>query len=209
MEHWDTIATERRALADDLEGLTAEQWEQPSLCGDWTVRHLAGHLVVPHVIKLRTFAVEIAKAAGNFDRANSRLAIREGQRPTAELVADLRRHAESHFHPPGFGSEAPLTDILVHGYDIRLPLGLPAERPPAPFRHALDLLVSPKARRGFVAKGRPPARLVATDLDWSHGDGDEVSGTAADLALALLRRSVRLDTLSGPGAPALAAWVEA
>ncbi|HTD49614.1 MAG TPA: maleylpyruvate isomerase N-terminal domain-containing protein, partial [Acidimicrobiia bacterium] len=38
MEHWETIAAERLALADLLERLTPEQWATASLCGGWTVR---------------------------------------------------------------------------------------------------------------------------------------------------------------------------
>src|SRR6478672_3507798 len=33
---WPTIHTERAALADDLAGLTHDQWETPSLCAPWT-----------------------------------------------------------------------------------------------------------------------------------------------------------------------------
>ena len=209
MEHWDAIAAERTALAGDLDELTTAQWETQSLCGDWTVRQLVGHLVVALTTSLPKFAIEMVKARGSFDRANSTLAIREGERPAADLAADLRRHANSHFKPPGFGSDASLTDILIHGRDIRIPLGLPEHRATEPWRHVLDLLVTPKGARAFGPKGRPRVRLVASDLEWQHGDGDEVSGEAADLALALSGRTARLDALSGPGADAIAAWLAA
>jgi uncharacterized protein (TIGR03083 family) len=209
MEHWDAIAAERTALAGDLEELSTAQWETPSLCGEWTVRQLVGHLVVTHTTSLPKFAIEMAKARGSFDRANSKLAVREGERPAADLVADLRRHANSHFKPPGFGSEAPLADILIHGRDIRIPLGLPEHRANEPWRHALDLLVSAKGARAFVPKGRPRVRLIATDLEWQHGDGDEVRGEAADLALALSGRTARVDALTGPGVDAVVAWLAA
>jgi uncharacterized protein (TIGR03083 family) len=207
MEHWDTIAAERLALADDLDGLTDEQWRTPSLCGDWTVREVLGHLVMSHKTSLPRFGLAVLRARGSFDTANSRLSVREGQRPPAELIADLRRFAESHFKAPGFGSEAPLTDILLHSFDIRIPLGLPTARPAEPYRYALDLLVTKRAERGFVPRGRPAVRAVATDVDWEHGAGPEVRGTAADLALALSGRGPRVDALSGPGQPALAAWL--
>ena len=47
MTIWDDIATERLGIAEVLEGLTEAQWQTPSLCGKWSVRELAGHLVVP------------------------------------------------------------------------------------------------------------------------------------------------------------------
>ena len=207
VEHWETIAAERRALADDLDGLTDEQWRTPSLCGDWTVRDVLGHLVMTHQTSLPRFALEVLRARGSFDAANSKLSVAAGRRSAAELVADLRRVAESRFKAPTFGSEAPLTDILVHSLDVRVPLGLPTARPVEPYRHALDLLMTKKATRAFVPAGRPPVRAVATDLDWAQGDGPEVRGSAADLTLALSGRSARIDALSGPGQPALAAWL--
>lgn len=206
LEHWATIADERRALADDLEALSDEQWEVTSLCGGWTVRQVAGHLVVQHKTSVPKFVLEAVRAGGSFDRANARLAVREGAQPTGELVADLRRFAERRFSPPGFGSEAPLTDILIHGRDIRLPLALPESRPLEPYRAVLDLLVSPRARLGFVPRTLPALRLEATDLDWSHGEGDTVRGSAADLALTLTGRPARIDALSGEGRAALWAW---
>ena len=209
MEHWDAIAAERTALASDLEGLTPEQWETQSLCGEWSVREVLGHLVYVHKMSLPKFAIEIAKARGSFDRANSRLSVREARRPTADLLADLRASATSHFTPPGFGSEAPLTDVLIHGRDIRLPLGLAEHRAVEPWRVALDLLVSPKGSRAFAPKGRPSVTLAATDLDWQHGEGPEVTGEAADLALAVSGRTVRIDALDGPGAGAIAEWLDA
>jgi uncharacterized protein (TIGR03083 family) len=207
MDHWDTIASERRSLADDLEGLTDAQWETKSLCGEWTVRQLAGHLVVPHTTPTRTLIVEMVKAAGNFNKVNSKLARRQGERPTTELVADIRRYADGRFTPPGFGSVAPLTDILIHGYDARIPLGLPSTGASDRFADSLDLLVTSKAKRAFTPKTLPPLKFVATDLDWSHGDGDEVHGAAADLALTMSGRRARIDALTGPGVPAFASWL--
>ena len=206
VEHWETIAAERRLLADDLAGLTDEQWGTPSLCGDWTVRHVVGHLVVQHKTSGPQFLLAALQAGGRLHRASSRMAVREGTQPTEELVADLRRFAERRFTPPGFGSEAPLTDIMIHGCDIRIPLGLP-DRGPEPFGPVLDLLVTNRARRGFVPRRLPVLRFEATDLDWSHGNGPTVRARAMDLSLALTGRTARLDALSDEGRAPLAAWV--
>jgi uncharacterized protein (TIGR03083 family) len=206
MQHWEAIAAERRALANDLDELSESQWQSPSLCSEWTVRQLVGHLVVLHKTSVPKLIVETAKARGNFDRANSKLAIREGARPTADLVADLRRFADGRFTAPGFSSSAPLTDILIHSQDIRLPLGLPSEQPVEPYRHVLDLLVTKKAKGAFVPKQLPTVRFAPNDLDWSYGEGDAVEGTAADIALAMTGRRATLDALSGAGQPAFAAW---
>src|SRR5690606_3240607 len=34
----------RAALAEDLAGLTQDQWHQQSLCGEWDVEHVVAHL---------------------------------------------------------------------------------------------------------------------------------------------------------------------
>lgn len=43
---WGGIDDQRTRTADLLEQLTAEQWEHPSLCRGWTVRHVAAHLTL-------------------------------------------------------------------------------------------------------------------------------------------------------------------
>jgi len=58
----------------------------------------------------------------------------------------------------------------------------------------------------------PGLELRATDIDLSApvgGGGDEVTGPAPALALALLGRTVWLDRLDGPGAPVLSRWAAA
>ncbi len=42
---WAEVAAERNDLADLLETLTPEQWDAPSLCNQWKVRDVVGHLV--------------------------------------------------------------------------------------------------------------------------------------------------------------------
>lgn len=206
MDHWDLIAASRRSLADQLAGLTADEWTTPSLCSAWTVRDVLAHLVLPHKMSMPRFLVTLVRAWGSFDRANVVLTAREAARPPADLVADLRRFATSRFAPPGFGPAAPLTDVLVHGQDVRVPLALPDPDPVEAWVAALEFLVTPKARLGFVARPLPVVRWVAADAGWAHGDGPEVRGPAASLALAMAGRDARAGQLSGPGAPAVTEW---
>jgi uncharacterized protein (TIGR03083 family) len=211
MEHWDTIASELVGLADQLEDLTPEQWATQSLCSQWTVRDVVAHLVVPRKTSiprfLFPFAAAFVAARGNFDRANVALTAKEAARSTTDLVAALRRSATSHFKPPGFGSEAPLTDVLIHGQDIRIPLGLATNGPIDPWRVALELLVTARARRVFGLLPPDGFRFVAIDADWTHGSGEEVSGPAIALALAIMRRAARVGDLAGAGVPRLTAHI--
>ncbi len=206
MDYFPTIAAERRAIADMLDGLSPQQWETQSLCGAWTVRDVAAHLSVVLTHGVGTFLVAAVRAGGNLHRANRIVVAREAARPIPDIVGDLRANADSRFTPPGFGAEAPLTEVLLHGEDIRIPLGIADGQPAERWRGALDLLLSPKGRRGFAAKGVPALRYVATDAEWAHGSGDEVRGPAAALGLTISGRPARLGELGGPGLAAVRAW---
>jgi hypothetical protein len=51
-------------------------------------------------------------------------------------------------------------------------------------------------------------RLIATDIDWTHGEhGPPVCGRAADLVSVLGNRAARLDRLEGDGVEVLASRV--
>lgn len=209
--YFTEIAQERLAIADVLDGLTPEQWETPSLCGHWTVRELTAHLVVPFHVSLRQFGVAMMRARGSFDRANRAFTASQARRPTAELVADYRAHATSRFVPPGMPPVTPLAEVLIHGQDLRIPLGINDTRDPNRWAAVLDFLVGPKARRGFVPARPPVLELVATDVDWRHGEAANsravVRGPAYAIALALTRRAPGLDALDGPGVAELRAWM--
>ncbi|MEH3154743.1 MAG: maleylpyruvate isomerase family mycothiol-dependent enzyme [Gordonia paraffinivorans] len=114
----------------------------------------------------------------------------------------LRDNADHRFTPPGTGPVAPLTDLLIHGQDIRRPLGLDRSFDADRLRAALDFLTSRASRRGF-APLRLPVRWVADDVDWSSGaaraDLPTVTGPAEAVMLALTRRPVAVDDLSGDG----------
>jgi len=204
---WDVIVDERRALLDTFETLTPEQWAAQSLCSGWTVRQLLGHLVVIADPRLRHFVGPVLRARGSFDKANDRLACAEAERSVDELLARYRERHTDRIGPPVLPLAAPLSDALLHGLDLRVPLGLPLERPVERWEPVMDLLLSFRATAGFVKRGRPKVRWVATDRDWSAGDGDEVSGTMADLASAASGRGARVHHLEGPGRPALARWL--
>jgi uncharacterized protein (TIGR03083 family) len=207
MDLWPAIREERTSLLGTFEALTPEQWDTPSLCGEWTVRQVLGHLVVAADPPLGRFVLELAKGFGSFDKANDRLAREEAERPTADLIARYDERLDKRSTPPGLGASAPLSDILLHSLDVRLPLGLPCDRPAERYEPALGLLFDRRGQLAFVPKGRPDLRWVATDHEWAHGTGDEVQGTMADLALVASGRGVRIDALTGPGQPAVAAWL--
>jgi len=203
MDLYAALADERRAIAARLDTLTPEQWRTPSLCSSWTVHQMATHLLVSCDFTLREVAVAMLRARGNVDRLQERLVDNRADLSPEHVVARLREKADARQVPPVVGVRGPYTDALVHQLDMWIPLGLDDERPVERWRPALDFLMTKKATVGFLPAAPPDLWYQATDLEWQHGTGDVVSGSAADLTLAILGRTPRLDRLDGPGADAL------
>ncbi|GIE77198.1 hypothetical protein Aph02nite_31480 [Actinoplanes philippinensis] len=193
------IAEERRRTADLVESLSPHQLATRSLCGAWTVKEVAGHLVAAVAASGGAALLLVVRSGFDIHRANARLAARMARRPAGELAALLREHAEDPFKPPIVGYPGQLTDLQVHGQDIRRPLGLPHDLRPDRLRISLDFLVGGRAV-GFVPRRRPAGlRFEAADLDWAWGDGPVIRGTGEALLLGLTGRRAALDDLSGEG----------
>jgi uncharacterized protein (TIGR03083 family) len=202
-ECWTVIADQRRLVADLLDDLTEAERDHPSLCAGWRVRDVAAHLALaPQPPGPLTMAAEAIRAGGRFHRLNHDMAVRHADRPGTDLVAELRRHADSRRLPAVTNYRNILFDVMVHAQDIAVPLDRPL---PMPVRAA-----AAGATRvwtmgwPFWARRRlPGVRLIATDTDWSVGAGAEVSGPMAALLLLLTGRRAALSQLTGPGVVAL------
>lgn len=206
MDLFEEIADERVTLADQLAALTTAQQATQSLCDAWTVRDVVAHLVMPMEVPIYKFVIAMLMAGGNFDRANQRLTAQQASRPFNELVEILKAKASVKFTPPGEGPEAPLTDVIIHGLDIRRPLQLPYKAPEQRLIVVLNTLMN--APKGIVPRGTLEGlRFQTTDLDWTHGSGPSVTGTSDSLLLALTGRRVGLDGLSGDGVPTVTARI--
>jgi uncharacterized protein (TIGR03083 family) len=203
------IADERCALADLFDQLTPGQLATPSLCRGWTVHDLAAHLLMGLEATMPEFLRTLMLTRGNFDRANVKLTARWSARRSGDLAAALRKRSGSRFTPPGQGPQAPLTEILVHGLDVRCALHVDRAIAPERLGQALDFLAAFRLPPGapgpnLVPRGRlDRLRLEASDLDWTSGAGAIVHGTGADLLLALTGRREGADRLTGPGAATL------
>jgi uncharacterized protein (TIGR03083 family) len=150
----------------------------------------------------------VLRARGDVNRMIHEAARRRAaQFGPAELVAQLRATAGSARRPLGTQPPDPLVDLLVHGQDIARPLGrvraMPGDRVLPALEHVW--------RSSFYGPRRRFAglRLVATDLDWSAGDGDEARGPGGELLLVLTSRAAGLDGLDGPAVAEVAARLRA
>jgi uncharacterized protein (TIGR03083 family) len=204
---WRVIEQERLSLAALLEGLTDEQWNAPSLCDAWRVKDVAAHVALaPQPPSSLTMVVAGVRAGGRFHTINRDFSVRHAQRHGADLVAELREHAASRRLPKVTNYRNILFDILVHGQDIAIPLGIPREMPKDAARAGIERVWTMGwpfgAKRTFKQ-----FRYTATDVDWTAGDGPEVIGPVDALLLLLTGRPAALTRLSGPGVEALSALV--
>ena len=200
---WPTIHADRQALADDLSGLTAEQWSTPSLCADWDVHQVLAHLVSAAKMTPPKFLTQFAAARFQFDTfAGNQVARESAGGPEATLAAF--RAAQSRTSAPPGPKDTWLGEALVHGEDIRRPLGIPHAYPMAAVARALTFY----SRSNAIIGGKTRVAgltLRATDTDLSVGDGPLVEGPAMSLLLAATGRTSALDELEGPGVATLRA----
>ncbi|MFC0454849.1 maleylpyruvate isomerase family mycothiol-dependent enzyme [Rhodococcus jostii] len=201
---WSMVHAERAALIEDLGSLDAERWDEQSLCGEWTVHDVAAHLVDTARATRLGFIVALARARFDFDRQNARGVERERGASPQETLERLRQVASRTSTPPA-PLDSRLVEEVVHGEDIRRPLGLTRSYPREAVVRALRLQTRTPASFGGAKELVAGVRLTAADDDVSIGDGPEVSGTALSLLLAASGRKVALGDLQGPGVAALAA----
>ncbi|HET7399363.1 MAG TPA: maleylpyruvate isomerase family mycothiol-dependent enzyme [Intrasporangium sp.] len=205
---WGAIDDQRTRTADLLEQLTAEQWDHPSLCQGWTVRHVAAHLTMqqqrvrdaaafiarnPRILRSRTLNATIHDSA----------VLQAQALPSQEIISRIRAMTGSRRHNAFVTPLETLTDILVHSQDVAIPLGLHLTMRPT--ASAIAATRRWDTRGTWLAKvfRRLPLdgyRLTATDTDWTRGQGPEVAGPVGALLLLLTGRSAALEQLTGEGA---------
>lgn len=198
---WAVIDAERLSLADLLEDLSPEEWVHPSLCSEWRVCDVAAHLALAHTGPVRA-VLGMVRARGNFDRMIADTARRHATVPQRQVVAEIRAMAGSRRLAAGVTYLEPLVDVLAHGQDIAVPLGRPRPMPvEATATAATRVWTMPwPLSTAFRARARfSGLELVASDIDWSVGEGAKVEGPIEALFLLLTGRTVLLGELSGAG----------
>ncbi|MBW0014705.1 maleylpyruvate isomerase family mycothiol-dependent enzyme [Mycobacterium sp.] len=191
---------ERADLADFLAELTPQEWEAPTLCSKWTVKHVVAHMVSYEELGVRGLLRRFAK--GWVVRANQVGVDEFADLTPQQLLAFLRDHLEPRGLTAGFGGMIALVDGTVHHQDIRRSLGRPRTIPADRLERVLELVPgNPRLGAGRRIRG---LRLRATDIDWVHGRGPEVSGTGEALLMAMTGRPAALADLGGPGLATLA-----
>ena len=201
---WAEVTAERNELCDFLETLSTEEWDAPTLCTEWKVRDVVGHLIMgSEKLGFGKSISALAKSGLSMNKMIANTAKQVGKEPPEDLLKRLRENASSQTVPPMTKPADLLSDTLIHTQDIRRPLGKPRDVPPERLRLALDDMKAV----GFMGNKKRIAglKLAATDLDWTCGDGAEVCGPGEALLLAMTGRRSVLDELTGDGVATLRA----
>jgi uncharacterized protein (TIGR03083 family) len=188
---------EREEFAALLESLTPQQWESPTLCTGWRVRDVVAHVIGYDPLSRTETIRRMAKGLVTRGGANAVGVAEYAVKSPEELTALVRQYAVPRGLTAGFGGRIALTDGMIHQQDIRRPLGIPRTIPAEPLRIALDFTTwAPRLLGAWQTRG---VRLIATDLDWTHGKGPEVRGSGEALLMAMAGRGDSLKDLDGPG----------
>lgn len=194
---------ERADLAEFLATLTPQQWDAPSLCTRWTIKDVVAHVISYEELGALGLAKRFAK--GWIVRANQVGVDEFADRSPRQLVDFLRAHLQPRGLTAGFGGMIALVDGTIHHQDIRRALGRPRSVPADRLERVLSLVPgNPRLGAGRRIRG---LRLRATDIDWAHGRGPEVTGPGEALLMAMSGRPAALADLEGPALNTLAARI--
>lgn len=192
---------ERTDLAEFLTTLSPRDWEAPSLCTRWSVKDVVAHMISYEEVGALGLLKRFAK--GWIVRANQVGVDEFAALTPQQLLEFLRGHLQPCGLTAGFGGMIALVDGTIHHQDIRRALDRPRQVPPDRLQRVLSLVPgNPRLGAGRRVRG---LRLRATDLEWTHGDGPEVTGPGEALLMAMSGRPAALADLAGPGLAALAA----
>jgi uncharacterized protein (TIGR03083 family) len=198
---WPAVHAERRALADDLRQVSDDRWDTPSLCEGWSVRDVLAHMTGTAKITPLLFFPKLITSGFSLGRLQEKAIVEERGASPKETLANFEAVIDSTKAPPG-PKDTWLGETIVHGEDIRRPLGISYDYPTdetirvADFYKGSNLVMGSKKRVAGL-------RLRATDADWTHGDGPEVAGPMVSLLMVMAGRKAHLDDLTGEGVATL------
>jgi uncharacterized protein (TIGR03083 family) len=142
-------------------------------------------------------------AKGRFVRANQVGVDEFATLSPHQLLEFLGNHRKPQGLTAGFGGMIALVDGTIHHQDIRRALDQPRTIPDDRLKRVLGLVPNnPRLGARRYIKGLRPR---ATDVDWVHGRGPEVTGPGETLLMAMAGRPAAAADLAGPGRATLVA----
>ncbi|MGO8964891.1 maleylpyruvate isomerase family mycothiol-dependent enzyme [Mycobacterium sp.] len=204
---WALAHAERAALAEDLSGISPEQWRRGTLCGKWDVEEVVAHLTAAASLNQWKWLRSMLGARLRPDVHNQRRLVEHRGSTPAETLdrfhAVINSTTAPSAHIPAY-----LGEVVVHAQDIRNPLGLVR----TPSVDALTPVAAFFARRDFTVVSRTRVagiHLRADDGPFIAGSGSLVTGSTLGLVMSMAGRAPYVDELNGPGVQLLRSRVQA
>ncbi len=197
---WKMIHDERARAADMLESLSPEQWTAATLCEGWNVRNVAAHMMIASEQTTGHFLSGLIGSGFRFNVMTDRDVSHASQLSPADIIGRIRARTTTTNKPPA-PAMAMLGEVVVHGTDVRQPLGIDDNTSMDAKLACLNMFKN----SNFPVPGKKTiagVHLRATDADWSHGEGPEVAGPTLALLMAMVARPL-FASLSGDGVETL------
>jgi uncharacterized protein (TIGR03083 family) len=196
------VRMQREKLVRDLRTLEPAAWNVESLCAEWKVKDVVAHLIRVGDFYRRpyTFEWDLIRYGFRLSRALADVAKRiAASHSPEELLERLDACAYEEtltfrLHPrPIFA----LSEWIVHGQDIRRPLGIAATFEPE------HLIATAETSQKWYAWDRKyhrlGARLEATDAEFAIGEGQVLRGPLEAITMVALGRTAAMDDLVAAG----------
>ncbi|MGH1490212.1 MAG: maleylpyruvate isomerase family mycothiol-dependent enzyme [Acidimicrobiales bacterium] len=188
---------EGEAVVAYLREMPADAWDRTTVCDPWAVGHLVAHLTALGNQTMGNFAKGFIRSGFSFDKFVNRDMQQYLVGSPQERIDRLEDSVKSPSTPDRL-KEIALGEMMCHGEDIRQALGDRGQHSPAHVSQVGPMYVEAKAPLNGKMRAAGLS-FRATDGDWSHGSGPEVTGPGMDLLCAIVGRPYALDHLEGDG----------
>lgn len=197
---WAMIHAERSRVADMLDGLSSEQWTMDTLCKGWNVQMVAAHMMNAGEQSTSKFFRGLLASGLRFNVMMDDQAHASAKLAPKEIIERIRASTTTTNKPPA-ATMAMLGEVVVHGNDIRQPLGIDDDSSTEAKLACLEMFKGSnfpvRAKKAITG-----LTLKATDVDWTFGSGPEVRGPLVALLMAMATRPLAT-TLTGDGVTTL------
>lgn len=197
---WAMIHAERSRVADMLDGLSSAQWTMDTLCKGWNVQMVAAHMMNAGEQSTSKFFRGLLASGLRFNVMMDDQAHASAKLAPKEIIERIRASTTTTNKPPA-ATMAMLGEVVVHGNDIRQPLGIDDDSSTEAKLACLEMFKG----SNFPVRAKKTITgltLKATDVDWTFGSGPEVRGPLVALLMAMATRPLAT-TLTGDGVTTL------
>jgi uncharacterized protein (TIGR03083 family) len=200
---YELLAGEQADFVEAVRALDDTQWATASLCDGWDVHDVTVHAACGRKSLWSGLKLWASVGFGSPHKVNAKEVADHRSMPSDDLVSWLATPITKKSSTDTLNQ---LRGLMIHQQDVRRPLQLTREIPRERLIAVLELGLTRIGDLNLGSRKRAAGlRLVASDIDWVHGDGPEVQGSGEAILMSLAGRRAALADLSGAGVVQLTA----